>query len=141
MDKAALDEQNRRVIEEFRDRGGRVGGDYEEIPLLLLRHFGASTGRVRVNPMAYLAVDGGYAVFATNGGAAHNPAWFHNLRAHPRVTIDVGTESLAVVARVLGGEERERVWAKQKAAVAVFAELERATPREIPVVLFEPAPD
>ena len=78
---------NAQVIEEFRAKGGRVGGMFEGLPILLLHHTGAKSGTERVNPLAYLADDGRYVVIASKGGAPKTPAWYHNLRAHPRVKI------------------------------------------------------
>lgn len=140
MNKAELDEQNRRVTAEFLTRGGVVSGDYQGMPLLLLHHVGAKTGHARVNPMTYLAVNHGFAVFASNGGAAVNPNWYHNLLARPTVSVVVGTETFPVVARVATEAERERIWARQKAVNPLFAELERATTRQIPVVILDRTP-
>jgi deazaflavin-dependent oxidoreductase (nitroreductase family) len=90
-----------------------------------------------VNPLAYQALGDGFAVFASKGGAPKNPDWYHNLVAHPRVTIEVGRETVEVVARMAGGEERERIWSRQKELMSVFAEYEERTEREIPVVVLE----
>src|SRR3954471_17566001 len=92
---------NDAIIEEFRANGGKVGGNFEGAPLLLLHSTGAKSGAERVNPMMYQAVDGGYAVFASKAGADTNPDWFHNLRANPEASVEVGTETVAVTARVL----------------------------------------
>lgn len=129
---------NRKIIEEFRANEGRVGGPFEGAPLLLLHSTGAKTGQERVHPMMYQAVDGGYAVFASKGGAPDNPDWFHNLVAHPDATIEVGTQTVPVRARVTEGEERERIWTTQKERYPGFAEYEAKTSRQIPVVLLEP---
>lgn len=134
-----MDDWNRKVIEEFRANGGKVSGMFEGMPLLLLHHRGAQTGRERVNPVAYQRVGESLAVFASKGGAPTNPGWYHNLRAHPEVTVEVGTETYPVVARVAEGDERERIWETQKAAAPGFAEYERkAGGRQIPVVVLEP---
>ena len=130
---------NRRIIEEFRANEGRVGGRFEGVPILLLHHTGARSGLERVNPMAYQAVDGGFAVFASKGGAPTNPDWYHNLVANPRATVEVGTDTVPVVARVAEGEERDRIWTTQKERHPGFAEYERNTTRQIPVVILERA--
>lgn len=137
MTKAELDDYNRRIIEEFRTNGGQVGGEYDGMPLLLLHHTGAKTGTRRINPMTYLPLDGGYAVFASNAAQPNNPNWYHNLRANPTVTIEVGTETHDVVARLAEGAERDTIWTKQKAANPLFADFERATTRQIPVIVLE----
>src|SRR5436309_13053962 len=103
------DEANARIIEEFRANHGRVGGAFLGVPLLLLHHTGAKSGTRRINPLAYLADDGRYVVIASRGGAPANPAWYHNLMAHPDVTIEVGADTLDVAASGASGEERERL--------------------------------
>jgi deazaflavin-dependent oxidoreductase (nitroreductase family) len=133
------EDRNQRVIEEFRANGGRVGGPFEGRTLLLLHHRGARSGRERVNPVVYQRVGDALAVFASHGGAPTHPDWYHNLLAHPEVTVEVGTETRSVVARVPAGEERERIWETQKATYPIFAEYERraAGRRQIPVVVLE----
>ena len=134
-----MSDWNAKIIEEFRANGGKVGGTFEGAPLLLLHHTGAKSGKQRVNPMMYQAVGDGYAVFASKAGAPKNPDWFHNLVAHPDVTVEVGTETKAVRARVLTGDERESIWSTQKQRYPTFAEYEAKTSRQIPVVLLEPS--
>jgi deazaflavin-dependent oxidoreductase (nitroreductase family) len=129
---------NSKIIEEFRANGGKVGGQFEGAPLLLLHTVGARTGQPRVNPMMYQAIPDGYAVFASKGGAPVNPDWYYNLLAHPRVTAEIGTSTADFLARVAEGQERERIWAAQKAAYTGFADYERNTSRQIPVVILEP---
>jgi deazaflavin-dependent oxidoreductase (nitroreductase family) len=134
-----VNEFNRRIIEEFRANGGKVGGRFEGTTLLLLHHTGVRSGRARVNPVAYQAVGDGFAIFGSNGAAPNNPDWYHNLRANPKARIEVGTRSLDVTARVAEGEERERIWNRQKKLVPAFAEYEKRTARQIPVVVLEVA--
>jgi deazaflavin-dependent oxidoreductase (nitroreductase family) len=129
---------NQAIIDEFRGNGGRVGGAFEGAPLLLLHTIGAKSGKERVNPMMYQAVGEDYAVFASKGGAPDHPAWYHNLLAHPDVTVEVGTALVPVTARVAEGEERELIWQRQKADYPGFAEYEQRTPRQIPVVVLTP---
>jgi deazaflavin-dependent oxidoreductase (nitroreductase family) len=130
---------NSKIIEEFRANEGRVGGPFDGAPLLLLHTVGAKTGKQRVNPMMYQQVAGGYAVFASKGGAPTNPDWYHNLLAHPRVSAEIGAKMVELLARVAAGEEREKIWAAQKAAYSGFADYERKTARQIPVIILEPA--
>jgi deazaflavin-dependent oxidoreductase (nitroreductase family) len=130
---------NDKIIEEFRANDGKVGGPFAGAPLLLLHTVGARTGKQRVNPMMYRAVDGGYAVFASKAGAPTNPDWYHNLVAQPRVSAEVGGTTLDLVARVAEGEERDRIWTAHKAAYPGFADYERKTSRQIPVIILEPA--
>jgi deazaflavin-dependent oxidoreductase (nitroreductase family) len=126
------------VIEEFRANQGKVGGGFENVPILLLHHKGAKTGTVRVNPLAYQADGGRFAVFASKGGAPTNPDWYHNLKANPDATIEVGNQSIPVRARVADPEERERIWNRQKELMPGFADYEQKTTRKIPVILLEP---
>jgi deazaflavin-dependent oxidoreductase (nitroreductase family) len=135
---AEREDWNTNIVEEFRANEGKVGGRFEGAPLLLLHHTGAKTGIERVNPMMYQPTGGAMAVFASKGGAPTNPDWYHNLLANPDASVEVGTETVAVRARVARGEERERIWEKQKRDWPGFADYERKTEREIPVVVLEP---
>jgi deazaflavin-dependent oxidoreductase (nitroreductase family) len=130
---------NSKIIEEFRANGGKVGGQFEGAPLLLLHTRGARTGQERVNPVMYQKVDGGYAVFASKGGAPTNPDWYYNVLANPRVTAEIGTGEAEFVAREATGGERDRIWEAQKAAWPGFADYERKTSRQIPVIILEAA--
>lgn len=130
-----MSDWNDKVIAEFRANQGRVGGQFEGAPLLLLHSIGARSGRERVNPMMYLAVGEEFAVFASKAGADTNPDWYHNLRAHPEARVEVGAETFEVTARVLDVNEREPVWEVQKARYPGFADYETKTDRVIPVVM------
>ena len=134
-----MTDRNKAIIDEFRANQGRVGGYFEGHPLLLLHHRGARSHKIRVNPLAYQALEGGsWAVFGSKGGSPDNPDWFHNLKANPDAEIEVGTERFKVRARVAGGGERERIWERQKELMPGFADYERKTSRAIPVVVLEP---
>lgn len=129
---------NKKIIEEFRANEGRVGGPFEDHPLLLLHHNGAKSGTERVNPLATQPLgDGAWAIFASKGGADTNPDWLHNLVANPDATIEIGTETIPVKARVAEGDERERIWTRQKELMPGFASYEKKTSREIPVIVLE----
>ena len=128
---------NTPIIDEFRAKGGRLGGNFEGAPMLLLHSTGAKSGKERVNPMMYQVVGDDYAVFASKAGAPTNPDWYHNLVAHPDATVEIGTEMKPVRARVAAGAERTRIWEIQKERYPGFAEYERKTDREIPVVILE----
>ncbi len=130
---------NTTIIEEFRANGGKVGGQFEGAPLLLLHTTGAKSGQERVNPMMYRQVDGGYAVFASKAGAPTNPDWYHNLVAHPDVRAEIGTQTVPLIARVAAPQERESIWTAQKNDFPGFADYETKTTRQIPVVILEPA--
>jgi deazaflavin-dependent oxidoreductase (nitroreductase family) len=132
---------NRKIIEEFRANQGKVGGMFEGMPILLVHHTGAKTGTERVNPVAYQKLDNGYAIFASKGGAPSNPDWYHNVLAHPKLSIEVGTDTYDVVAHEATGEERDRIWTTQKERFHGFADYEEKTKgiRDIPVIVLEPA--
>lgn len=127
------------IIEEFRANDGRVGGNFEGAPLLLLHTTGAKSGQERVHPMMYQDLGGGsVAVFASKAGGPDHPAWFHNIAANPDVIAEIGPEARPFRARTAAGDERERIWTKQKADYPGFADYEAKTDREIPVVILDP---
>ncbi|HEV2089390.1 MAG TPA: nitroreductase family deazaflavin-dependent oxidoreductase [Cryptosporangiaceae bacterium] len=130
---------NKRIIEEFRANGGRVGGRFEGAPMVLLTSTGARSGRPHTTPLMYLPDGDRVIVFASKGGAPTNPDWFHNVVAHPRVTVEVGSESFEADAVVLEGDERDRLFAEQAKRYPRFAEYAANTPRKIPVVALERA--
>lgn len=130
-------DMNREVIEAFRARGGKVPGPAEGSALLLLHTRGARSGRERVNPVTYQPLADAWAVFATHAGAHKHPDWYYNLLARPETIIEIGTETVPVRARVATGEERDRIWARQKAFYPRFAKYEAQTAREIPVIVLE----
>jgi deazaflavin-dependent oxidoreductase (nitroreductase family) len=87
--------------------------------------------------VTYQPLADGWAIFAAHAGAANHPAWFHNLVTNPETIIEIGTETIPVRARVTTGEERERIWERQKAFYPRFAKYEAQTTREIPVIVLE----
>jgi deazaflavin-dependent oxidoreductase (nitroreductase family) len=133
-----LNDWNTKIIDEFRSNQGRVG-EFEGAPLLLLTTKGAKTGQTRVNPVMYLDEDGATYVFASFAGNPNNPAWYHNLVAHPLVTVEKGTETYDATARVVSGADRDRIYAIQAGLFPTFAEYQEKTSRVIPVVALEPA--
>lgn len=129
---------NRGIIEEFRANGGHCGGMFEGMTMLILHSTGAKSGAERLNPLVYQQLDGAWAIFASKGGAPTNPDWFHNLVADPAASIEVGTETVPVTARIAEGGEREQIWSTQKVQAPQFAEYERSSgDRVIPVFVLE----
>lgn len=128
---------NEQVIEEFRSNGGVVGGRFEGRPMMLLTTTGAKSGQPRTHPLVYTTDGDRLVVIASKGGADDNPAWYHNLRANPVVTVEVGNETYQARATVPQGEERRRLFDQQAAIMPFFAEYERKTSRVIPVVVLE----
>jgi deazaflavin-dependent oxidoreductase (nitroreductase family) len=129
-----MSDWNIQVIEEFRANDGRVGGQFDGAPLLLLHTVGTKTGQARVNPMMYLDLDGRRFVFASKAGADTDPDWFRNLVAHPEVNVEVGTETYTAQAKPVDRAERDRIYAEQARRYPGFAEYEAKTTRVIPVV-------
>ena len=128
---------NQTIIEEFRANQGVVGGGFAGAPVVLLHTTGAKSGSARVNPLVSLPRDDGtFYVFASKAGAPTNPDWYHNLVAHPEVTVEFGTETFEATATPVTGEDRDRIYAEQVAVMPGFGEYEEnAAPRVIPVVL------
>jgi deazaflavin-dependent oxidoreductase (nitroreductase family) len=125
---------NQQIIDEFRANEGRVGGMFEGSPLLLLTTTGAKSGRAVTTPVMYLADGERYVVIASNAGADHHPAWYHNLRATPEATVEVGTEKFQVKAVFAEEGERDRLYARMVEQAPGFAEYQAKTSRRIPVV-------
>jgi deazaflavin-dependent oxidoreductase (nitroreductase family) len=133
-----LNEFNRRIIEEFRANEGKVGGMFQNAPVLLLTSTGAKSGQARTTPVVYTRDDGRFVIIASKGGAPTNPAWYHNLRANPKATIEVGTEAIPVKATITEGPERDRLFDAMSRVMPGFADYQRNTKRVIPVVVLEP---
>lgn len=129
---------NAQIIEEFRANEGVVGGPFEGATLLLLHHVGAKSGKDRVNPLVYNRDGDRYVVFASKAGAPTNPDWYHNIKADPNITIEVGTDTIDVVASEASGEERDRLFDAQVQRSPQFGEYRDKTDRVIPVILLTP---
>lgn len=129
-----FDEMNRTVISEFRETGGKAGGVFEGMPLVLVHHTGVRSGIERIAPLVPLLDGGRIFVFASKGGSDENPHWYGNLVAHPQITVELGTETFPATARVVTGAERDDIYARQSALEPQFAEHQRNTKRLIPVI-------
>jgi deazaflavin-dependent oxidoreductase (nitroreductase family) len=129
---------NKQIIEEFRANDGKVGGHFEGKTLLILHTIGARTGKERIKPVAYVRDGKKYAVIASKGGAPTNPDWYHNILAHPRLTMEVGTETLQVEAKVAEEPERTRLYNKMVEMLPGFDDYRRKTERVIPVIVLTP---
>jgi deazaflavin-dependent oxidoreductase (nitroreductase family) len=136
-----VDDFNARNIDEFRANHGRLGGNFEGAPVLLLHSIGAKSGEERVSPMMYMADGDRYLVFASAAGADRNPAWYWNLTAHPDVSIEVGDQQLDVRAVELTGADRDVKYAEQAKRYPGFADYQRKTTRTIPVIALIPRGD
>jgi deazaflavin-dependent oxidoreductase (nitroreductase family) len=133
-----MSDWNTTIIEEFRANEGRVG-EFEGFLVMLIHHVGAKSGTERVNPVVcYPQSDGQYAVMASKGGSATNPDWYYNLKAHPEVNVELGTEAFSVAVRELQGREREAVWAE--VLNPQLGEAQKKTTRKFPVLLLTRIP-
>jgi deazaflavin-dependent oxidoreductase (nitroreductase family) len=112
MDMSDLNERNKKIIDEFRANGGKVGGNFEGKTLLLLHTKGAKSGQERINPVACIKDGDRYAVIASKGGAPTHPDWYFNVIANPLVTVEVGTEKFQARASVAEEPERTRLYDK-----------------------------
>lgn len=128
---------NNRIIENFRENNGSVtvppfvGGQ-----MLLLHHVGAKSGIERISPLAYTRDGDDLVIIASKGGAPDNPAWFHNLRANPETTVELGSDTVDVTAEALTeGPERERLFNQMADVYSNFYEYQKNTDRLIPVVV------
>lgn len=127
-------DRNAKVIEEFRANGGKVEGWGS---LILLTTRGAKTGETRIIPLMHVPYGDAVLAIASKGGAVKDPDWYHNVLAHPDVTVEVGNEKFETTARVLSGSERERAFEKAVQVFPPYEEYQKKAPREIPVIALE----
>lgn len=125
---------NAQIISEFRKNRGKVGGNFEGAPLLLLHTVGRRSGKPRLNPVMYLKDGDRYLIFASKAGADTHPDWYHNLKARPDVQIEVGEETMDAHADEVQGNERDRLYERQSNLYPGFADYQRKTKRVIPIV-------
>ena len=123
-------EHNRGVIKEFRANGGKAG-------LLLLTTTGAKSGATRVNPLNYTRDGEHIILIASKAASPTHPDWYHNLVANPEVIVEVGSEGFQARATIAEGEERQRLFDQQSAQMPFFAEYQKRTTRQIPVIILE----
>jgi deazaflavin-dependent oxidoreductase (nitroreductase family) len=130
-----MSDWNEKIIEEFRANSGRVGGMFEGASMILIHHVGAKSGIERVAPLVHFPEDDDHTVIvASAGGAPNHPAWFHNLKANPKIDVEVGAETYTVVAEEITGPERDEVWTRVTTAAPGFADYQRKTDRVIPLL-------
>ena len=130
-------EYNQKLIEEFRATRDNPDWPFKGRPLLLLTTIGARSGEHRTTPMMYMPDGDRLIVFASNVGAPTHPAWYHNLVAHPQVTVELGTETFDAIAVVTEGAERNRIWGRTIEQYPFFTDHQAKTTRQIPVIALE----
>jgi deazaflavin-dependent oxidoreductase (nitroreductase family) len=132
---------DRRTVEEFRATGGRPGGTLAGTPLVLIHHVGARSGAEHVTPLAYSAQGGDcIAIAASNGGSPRHPAWYHNLKATPAITVELGADRYPATAEEQVGPARAGLWSKLVTEFPDLAEFATRTDRSIPLFLLRPVP-
>jgi deazaflavin-dependent oxidoreductase (nitroreductase family) len=130
-------EFNKKIVEEFRANGGKVGGMFANAPMILITMKGAKSGQERITPLVYSKDGNRYVIIASMAGAPNNPDWYHNLKANPMVTVEIGAEKFKAKASLTSGDERERLFNQQAALLPVFNDYRKKTTRQIPVFVLE----
>ncbi len=134
---ASNNDFNQQVITEFRANDGKVGGPFAGSPMLLLTTTGTRSGQSRTTPLVYTTDGDRIVIIASKAGAPTNPDWYHNLVTNPMATVEVGVEKFQARAKVAEDAERERLYNRQAEQMPGFAEYQKKTTRQIPVVVLE----
>ncbi|HEX4110117.1 MAG TPA: nitroreductase family deazaflavin-dependent oxidoreductase [Solirubrobacteraceae bacterium] len=123
----------------YRASGGLIGHRMPGAPPnLLLDHVGARSGTKRTTPLTYTRDGEDLVLVASKGGHPRNPAWLHNLMAHPDTTVQVGRERRTVHARIASPQERERLWPMVVRTYGGYESYQRRAERQIPLVILQP---
>ncbi|MGE5695440.1 MAG: nitroreductase family deazaflavin-dependent oxidoreductase [Candidatus Sericytochromatia bacterium] len=128
----------REQAEKYMESGGTDGTELQGKPVVLLTTVGAKTGKLRKTPLMRVEHNGEYAVVASLGGAPQHPVWYHNIKAHPRVELQDGTETHDYEAREVFGDEKAVWWERAVAAWPDYASYQKKTDRQIPVFVLTP---
>ena len=129
-----MSDWNQKIIKEFRENDGVVGGHFAGHPLLLLHHTGAKSGTERINPLAAFEEGERLFIIASKGGAPDNPDWFYNVVANPTVEVEYGTDKFKAKATVTEEPERSELYAQAVDEFPGFGDYEEKTDRVIPVI-------
>ena len=129
-----MSEFNEKVVTEFRANNGKVGGQMEGMPVMLLTATGAKTGRKLTRPLVYTTDGDRMVIIASFAGAPTSPPWYFNLVANPEATVEVGSKTFQVRATVAAGDERQRLFDQQAKQMPIFADYQKKTTRQIPVI-------
>ncbi|MGB9307330.1 MAG: nitroreductase family deazaflavin-dependent oxidoreductase [Mycobacterium sp.] len=127
-------EFNASNIDEFRRNGGKVGGQFEGFPLVLMTSTGAKSGAPRLNLIGYFDIDGKIYIIGSAAGRDNNPAWVHNIRANPHVSVEIGADApKPATVRELPRNERDSIYRTVVEQAPGFGEYQERTDRVIPV--------
>ena len=138
FNETAMKQFNQGLMTEFRANGGKVlSGPFVNAPLLLLTTTGAKSGKPFTTPLVYTKDGDRIVIIASKGGYPTNPAWFHNLKAHPTVTLEIGKEKFQAKATITKDPERQRLFDAQAKVMPNFNEYQKNTTRQIPVIVLE----
>jgi deazaflavin-dependent oxidoreductase (nitroreductase family) len=122
----------------YKASGGRLGGSFGKAPVALLTTIGRKTGEPRVSPLIFLRDGRRVILVASRGGSDKHPMWYLNLRANPKVEVQIKDEVLPLTARPATDDERAQYWPKLTAMYPNFEDYRSWTDREIPIVVCEP---
>lgn len=131
----------REQVEQYEGSGGTEGTTLRQsgLPVVVLTMRGVKSGKIRKVPLMRVEHDGAYAAVASIGGAPKNPVWYYNLKAHPEVQVQDGTDINLYLAREVTGDEKAIWWERSVAAFPEYARYQERTERVIPVFVLEPA--
>jgi deazaflavin-dependent oxidoreductase (nitroreductase family) len=132
-----MNDFNTQVIADFRANDGKVGGNFDGMPMTLITHTGAKSGTVRTTPLVCSIDNDNVVIIASMGGAPNNPAWYHNMITNPQVTVEHGSQRYEARVVEAEGAERDRLFAQQVAIMPFFADYQAKTTRTIPVLVLE----
>lgn len=121
----------------YRETKGEQGYIWNDAPILLLTTKGRKSGQMRTTPLIFVANGGSPAIVASNGGAADHPSWYQNIQADPNIQVQIKGDVFDAVARTAGAEERARLWPEAVKAWPQYADYQRSTERQIPIVVLE----
>jgi len=131
----------RKDADRILETGTTAGSEMKGKPIILLTTIGAKSGKVRKTPLMRVEHEGVYAAVASQGGAPAHPVWYRNITAHPRIELQDGPVKKSYVAREVTGEEKEIWWERAVAAFPPYADYQRRTDRQIPLLVLEPVED
>jgi len=129
---------NRNLIKHLRENNGKApAGPFEGRELVILTTKGAKSGAMHESPVVFSRDGNKYVIVASKGGAPTSPSWYHNLKAHPEVTVEIGGEKFKAIARETGDNDYERLYQNHAAKMPAFNEYRTKTTRHIPVMVLE----